>query len=145
MLVATLLLCQRKKQNVLNLYCSNINTVLKTKSQRKEVLAALVELFNPFRTLNTHMHSKASLMVNKHHSEPSLVFLPGHRKAFALRALETKQSMPTRVNKFEKFYQVIQHLSKTFKPTKAVTYDERPKREMPDLKQSFCRLRKRLL
>ena len=88
-----------------------MNTVLKTKSQRKEVLAALVELFNPFRTLNTHMHSKASLMVNKHHSEPSLVFfLPGHRKAFALRALETKQSMPTRVNKFEKFYQVIQNI-----------------------------------
>ena len=94
--------------------------MLKTKSQRKEVLAALVELFNPFRTLNTHMHSKASLMVNKHHSEPSLVFLPGHRKAFALRALETKQSMPTRVNKFETFYQVMQNIMhlhvKTFKP-----------------------------
>ena len=42
--------------------------------EEREVLAALVELFNPFRTLNTHMHSKASLMVNKHHSEPSLDF-----------------------------------------------------------------------
>ena len=53
------------------------------KAGRKEEASA--ELFNPFRTLNTHMHSKASLMVNKHHSEPSLdFFLPGHWKAFAL-------------------------------------------------------------
>ena len=51
-------------------------------------LAGWVELFNPFRTLNTHMHSKASLMVNKHHSQllqqQPLLFLLGHRKAFAL-------------------------------------------------------------
>ena len=54
------------------------------------------ELFNPFRTLNTHMHSKASLMVNKHHSESqaqtSGFFLPGHRKAFAL--LSTSDLLP---------------------------------------------------
>ena len=47
-------------------------------------LAGWVELFNPFRTLNTHMHSKASLMVNKHHSEPSLVFFAWTSESFCI-------------------------------------------------------------
>ena len=60
-----------------------------------------------------HTHALKSLTNGEQtpfRAKPSF-FLPGHRKAFALRALETKQSMPTRVNKFEKFYQVIQNIS----------------------------------
>ena len=67
--------------------------------EEREVLAALVELFNPFRTLNTHMHSKASLMVNKHHSEPSLVFFClDIGKLLHYEPWKQNKSMPSRVN-----------------------------------------------
>ena len=100
----------------LGVYCPNINTVLKTKSQRKEVLAGLVELFNPFRTLNTHMHSKASLMVNKHHSEPSLVFFAWTSESFCITSLGNKTK---HANQSEQILKILPSDPKSFKDFQA--------------------------